>query len=44
MGISAIRQEVEAGRLELLGDREVAQTMQLWLGLSTFASEPRRRA
>jgi DNA-binding HxlR family transcriptional regulator len=44
MGISAIRQEVEAGRLELLGNREVAQTMQLWLGLSAFASEPRRRA
>lgn len=43
MGISAIRQEVEAGRLELLGDREIAQTMQIWLGLSTFAGEPRRR-
>jgi DNA-binding HxlR family transcriptional regulator len=43
MGISGIRQEVEAGRLELLGDREIAQTMQLWLGLSPFSGEPRRR-
>ncbi len=43
MGISGIRQEVEAGRLELLGDREMEKTMQAWLGLSVFAGEPRRR-
>jgi hypothetical protein len=42
MGISAIRQEVEAGRLELVGDAQVARTMQQWLGLSVFAGEQRR--
>jgi DNA-binding HxlR family transcriptional regulator len=42
MGISPVRQEVQAGRLELLGDLQVAKTMQQWLGLSPFATEPRR--
>jgi len=42
MGISRIRQEVEAGRLELLGDRRLIGTVQEWLGLSVFAGEPRR--
>jgi DNA-binding HxlR family transcriptional regulator len=41
MGLSAIRQEVEAGRVELLGNREVARTMQAWLGLSAFAGAAR---
>jgi len=42
MGIAAVRQEIETGRLELLGDAQVASTMQRWLGRSTFAAEPRR--
>jgi len=42
MGLSAVRNEVEAGRLELIGDPKIARAMQQWLGLSTFASEHRR--
>jgi DNA-binding HxlR family transcriptional regulator len=42
MGIARIRQEVEAGRVELLGDRRLINTVQEWLGLSVFAGEPRR--
>jgi hypothetical protein len=37
-----IRQEVDAGRLELDGDPKIAQTMPQWLGLSYFAPQPRR--
>ena len=44
MGLTTVRQEVEAGRMELLGDRAVARSMQDWLGLSVFAPEPRRVA
>ncbi|MBR0646268.1 winged helix-turn-helix transcriptional regulator [Plastoroseomonas hellenica] len=43
MGISAVPREVAAGRLELLGDIQLAKTMQQWLGLSPFAAEPRMR-
>ena len=42
MGLTAVRKEIEAGRVEIDGDPRIAQTMQQWLGLSTFASEPRR--
>jgi hypothetical protein len=44
MGLAGVRQEIEAGRLELLGDRQLARTVQEWLGLSPFAREPRRVA
>ena len=44
MGISSIRQEVEADRMELLGDRQVEHNMEQWLGLSPFAREPRKVA
>jgi DNA-binding HxlR family transcriptional regulator len=44
MGLSSVRQEVEGGRLELLGDRAVAGSMQLWLGLSAFAGDKRLAA
>jgi DNA-binding HxlR family transcriptional regulator len=44
MGVASIRHEVEAGRLELLGDVQVARNMERWLGLSPFAKEPRRVA
>lgn len=44
MGLTTIGREVEAGRLELLGDLGLARSMQQWLGLSPFAGEPRRVA
>lgn len=44
MGLASLRQEVEAGRVELLGDRQVARSMEQWLGLSPFAREPRKVA
>lgn len=44
MGHASVRGEVEAGRLELTGDRTLAQSMQTWLGLSPFAVEKNRRA
>jgi DNA-binding HxlR family transcriptional regulator len=42
MGLAALRQEVEAGRIELHGDRQLAREMQSWLGLSPFARERRQ--
>jgi hypothetical protein len=44
MGLASVRQEVEAGRLELLGDMHLARSMEKWLGLSPFAQEARRVA
>lgn len=44
MGLAGLRQEMEAGRLELLGDRQLARTVEAWLGLSVFAREPRKVA
>jgi DNA-binding HxlR family transcriptional regulator len=40
MGLSTVGREVEAGRLELLGDPRIARAMQQWLGLSPFAEKP----
>ncbi len=37
MGLGTI--ESERDRMELLGDRKVAETMQIWLGLSPFAKQ-----
>ncbi len=37
MGLGTI--ESERDRMELLGDRNVAETMQVWLGLSPFAKQ-----
>jgi DNA-binding HxlR family transcriptional regulator len=42
MGISVVQREIEAGHLELEGNPRIAKAMQRWLGLSTFAAEPRR--
>jgi DNA-binding HxlR family transcriptional regulator len=42
MGITTVR--AEASRMELIGDRKVARTMQTWLGLSPFASEKKKVA
>jgi DNA-binding HxlR family transcriptional regulator len=44
MGYSTVKSEVDAGALELIGDREVARSMQTWLGLSPFAKEKSRVA
>ncbi len=44
MGISTIRQEIDASTLKLEGDRGLAHNMQDWLGLSVFAKTPRMRA
>ncbi|THF58305.1 winged helix-turn-helix transcriptional regulator [Ollibium composti] len=42
MGFAAIPRELEAGRLELEGERPIANAIQRWLSLSTFAPEPRQ--
>jgi DNA-binding HxlR family transcriptional regulator len=42
MGFAGVRQEIDAGRLELAGDRALADSMQQWLGLSKFAGEQKR--
>ena len=42
MGIAKLRQEIEAGNLELHGDPSIAGAMQQWLGLSPFAKAPPR--
>jgi len=42
MGHSTLKSEVDAGNVELTGDREVARAMHDWLGLSPFAKEKSR--
>lgn len=42
MGYSTLRKEMDAGRLELIGDAALAKSMQQWLGLSPFAKEKSR--
>ncbi len=42
MGLTSVRKEIEAGNLEVEGDPIVARSIQTWLGLSPFASEPQR--
>lgn len=42
MGLASLRQEVDAGQLELDGDDKIARAMQNWLGLSPFAGEARQ--
>jgi DNA-binding HxlR family transcriptional regulator len=44
MGVTNVQAELDAGRLELSGDRALARSMQQWLGLSPFAKEKNRRA
>ena len=44
MGFTTVAAETEAGHLELIGDAEIAKSMQRWLGLSPFAKEKRRVA
>lgn len=44
MGVTNIKAEVGAGRLDLSGDPELAKSMQKWLGLSPFARGERKVA
>ena len=44
MGVTKLRQEIEAGNLELDGDPLIASAIQQWLGLSPFAREEARAA
>ena len=44
MGVTTVRKEVEAGELEVQGDKSIAGAMQEWLGLSPFAKEKSRLA
>ena len=44
MGLTTVRREVQAGRLELTGDAALSRSMQTWLGLSPFAGERKRVA
>jgi DNA-binding HxlR family transcriptional regulator len=44
MGISTLKAEIEAGNIEVTGDRAVARSMHAWLGLSPFAAEKSRVA
>jgi DNA-binding HxlR family transcriptional regulator len=44
MGLSTVKKEIDSGQIELIGDHEVARSMQQWLGLSPFAKEKSRVA
>lgn len=44
MGMTTIASEVEAGRIELDGERRIAQSIGAWLGLSKFAPLSRKVA
>jgi DNA-binding HxlR family transcriptional regulator len=44
MGLTSVQTELDAGRIELSGDKALARSMQQWLGLSPFAKEKKRRA
>jgi DNA-binding HxlR family transcriptional regulator len=44
MGHSTLQREIDAGHIELIGDRTLAGSMHEWLGLSSFAKERRRVA
>jgi hypothetical protein len=42
MGITTVKTETEAGRLDVAGDPVIARSIQKWLGLSPFAREMKR--
>ncbi len=44
MGHSTLQAEIEAGNIELTGDKAIARSMHAWLGLSKFAKERSRVA
>lgn len=39
MGLDTVRAAISEGRVELVGDKQLASSMQVWLGLSPFAKE-----
>jgi DNA-binding HxlR family transcriptional regulator len=43
MGVSTLKAEIDAGNIETTGDKQLARTMQDWLGLSVFAKEQPQR-
>jgi DNA-binding HxlR family transcriptional regulator len=42
MGLTTVKKEMAAGQIELIGDKQIAHSMQQWLGLSPFAKEKSR--
>jgi hypothetical protein len=44
MGHSTLQREIDAGAIELIGDKALARRMHEWLGLSSFAKEKQRAA
>jgi DNA-binding HxlR family transcriptional regulator len=44
MGHATLKAEIDAGNIELTGDKAVARSMHDWLGLSVFAKEKHRAA
>jgi DNA-binding HxlR family transcriptional regulator len=44
MGLSTFKKEIDAGELEVSGDRTMEACIYQWLGLSSFAKEKRRAA
>ena len=39
-----MKKEIDAGQIELIGEKAFARSMQQWLGLSPFAKEKSRVA
>ena len=44
MGMSTLKAEIDAGNIEVTGDKALARSMHQWLGLSPFAGEKSRLA
>jgi len=44
MGHATLKKEIDAGNIELSGDKSLARSMHEWLGLSKFAAEKTRLA
>ncbi|MEZ5830867.1 MAG: helix-turn-helix domain-containing protein [Dongiaceae bacterium] len=44
MGLTTVKAELDADRLELSGDKQLSRSIQQWLGLSAFAKERNQRA
>ena len=44
MGHSTLQREIDAGHIELIGDRALARSLHAWLGFSSFAKQKRRVA
>lgn len=42
IGVDKVRAACEDGRMRLVGDRDLSDSIQSWLGLSPFAVEPKR--